>query len=46
MYKSKETSLTSYVAIHKLTRVIYKFIPTFGELTITCIKSKETSLTT
>ena len=28
--KSKETSQTSYVAIDKLTRVIYKFIFTFG----------------
>ena len=28
--KSKEASQTSYVAIHKLTRLIYNFTPTFG----------------
>ena len=30
--KSKETSQTTYVAINELTRVINKFIPTFGKL--------------
>ena len=27
IYKSKKISLSSQLAIHKLTRVIYKFIP-------------------